>query len=78
MERGKGKKKKSYDSDDNNTEVDYNLLDDDTKKFIVKCVYNMLYDKPIPHMMKSRKRQNKMESVIMSNLNTICENFLKK
>ena len=67
-----------YDSDDNSNEVDYNLLDDNTKNFIVKCVYNMLYDKPIPHMMKSRKRQNKMEGIIMSNLNTICENFLKK
>ncbi len=38
----------------------------------------MLYGKPIPYMMKSRKKQNKMEGIIMTNLNTICENFLKK
>jgi len=60
---------KEYYKDETETEK----LDNVTKKFIVRCIYDTLYEKETPNYKKNLKNQSKIQNIIVEKLEEIAK-----
>ena len=60
---------KDYYNDESETEK----LDKNTKKFIVRCMYDTLYEKETPSFTKTLKDQSKIQNIIVKKLEELAK-----